>query len=67
MKGARTCRPRITANLVVPEVNMLAVMRRSSGLAAMEPSPVLVPKRSTKRTGAVGEVLEKSESSDVTT
>ena len=70
MKGARTCRPRITANLVVPEVNMLAVVRSSSGLAAIEPkspSPMLVPKRSTKRTGAVGEVLEKSESSDVTT
>ena len=70
MEGVRTCCPRITANLVVPDVNMLTVICSSSGLAAMEPkppSPVLVPKRSTKRTGAVGEVLEKSESSDVTT
>ena len=60
----------MTASLVVPEVSMLAVICSSSGLAAMEPeSPalVLVPKRTTKRTGAVGGVLEKSDSSDVTT
>ena len=60
----------MTANFVVPEVSMLAFIRRNSCLAAIEPkspSPALVPKRNTKRTGAVGEVLEKSESSDVTT
>ena len=49
---------------------MLAVVRSTSGLAAMEPkspAPVLVPKRTTKPTGAVGDALEKSDSSDVTT
>ena len=36
-EGARTCCPRMTANLVVSEVSMLAVMRSTSCLAAMEP------------------------------
>ena len=60
----------MTANLVVPEGSMLAVIRSSSGLAAIEPkspSLVVVPKRTTKLTGAVGGVLHKSDSSDVTT
>ena len=70
MKGARTCCPRITANLAVPEVSMLAFICSSSGLAAMQPkspSLVLVLKRITKLAGAVGQTLEKSGSSDVTT
>ena len=49
---------------------MLAVIRRNSCLAEMEPrspSLVLVPKRTTKPTGAVGEALEKSDSTDVRT
>ena len=56
--------------MAVPEASMLAVVRSTSGLAAMEPkspAPVLVPKRTTKPTGAVGDALEKSDSSDVTT
>ena len=60
----------MTANLAVPEVSMLAVVRSTSGLAAMEPkspAPVLVPKRTTKPTWVVGDVSEKSDSSDVTT
>ena len=51
----------MTANLVVPEVSTLAVIRNSSCFAGMEPkspTPVLVLKRTTKSTGAVGEALE---------
>ena len=69
-EGGRTCCPRMIANLVVPEVSMLAVIRSTSCWAAMEPkypSLVLVAKRTTKLTGAVGEALERSGSSDVIT
>ena len=69
-EGARTCCPRMIANLVVPEGSMLAVIRSTSCVAPTEPkypSLVLVPKRTTKLTGAVGGAPGRSGSSDVIT